>query len=112
MKAYSDADFTGSLVDRHSFTEMVVTIGNNRISWRATKQKCIALSTMESEFIALFETAKELAWLRRILEGLNLENVCPKLITIQIVTIVQPFRVVAHIRRIMEVRTLIRVISM
>ncbi|GBM65607.1 hypothetical protein AVEN_164715-1 [Araneus ventricosus] len=35
--------------------------------WRTFKEKCISLSTMEAEFIALTEAAKEMTWFDRIL---------------------------------------------
>ena len=37
----------------------VFTIGGGSISWKSSKQTCIARSTMESEFIALDKTGEE-----------------------------------------------------
>ena len=36
------------------------------ISWKSTKQPTIAMSTMEAEYIALAEAAKEAQWLRKL----------------------------------------------
>ena len=36
------------------------------ISWKSTKQAIIAMSTMEAEYIALAEAAKEAQWLRKL----------------------------------------------
>lgn len=44
------------------------------VSWQAAKQKCIALSSVESEYVSLSETVQEIEWLVRILEELNLFN--------------------------------------
>jgi hypothetical protein len=35
------------------------------ITWKSTKQPIIAQSSMEAEYIALAETAKEIEWLRK-----------------------------------------------
>lgn len=37
----------------------VFTFGGAAISWKSSKQTCIARSTMESEFIALDKSGKE-----------------------------------------------------
>ena len=36
------------------------------ISWRSKKQKCIALSTAEAEYVALSGAAQEFLWLRQL----------------------------------------------
>ena len=41
--------------------------------WKSIKQKCLALSSMESEFIALVESVKELVWFSNVL---TCSNVC------------------------------------
>ena len=40
------------------------------VSWKSSKQKCIARSTMESEFIALDKAGEEAEWLRHFLEDI------------------------------------------
>ena len=37
------------------------------VSWRSVKQSYIANSTMEVEYVATFEVAKEAIWLRKFL---------------------------------------------
>ena len=48
------------------------TLGGAAISWKSSKQTCIARSTMESEFIALDKAAEEAEWLRNFLEDIPL----------------------------------------
>ncbi|XP_073290547.1 uncharacterized protein [Primulina huaijiensis] len=48
----------------------VFSIGGGAVSWRSSKQTCIARSTMESEFIALDKAAEEAEWLRNFLEDI------------------------------------------
>ena len=40
------------------------------MSWKSSKQTCIARSTMESEFIALDKAGEEAEWLRNFLEDI------------------------------------------
>ena len=40
------------------------------MSWKSSKKKCIARSTMESEFIALDKAGEEAEWLRHFLEDI------------------------------------------
>ena len=47
-------------------------LNNGAISWRSKKQTCIALSTMEVEFIACSATVQEVIWLRRFLQSLGI----------------------------------------
>ena len=47
------------------------TLGGGAISWRSIKQSCIADSTMEAEYVAASEAAKEAVWLRNFLMDLG-----------------------------------------
>ncbi|TXG69854.1 hypothetical protein EZV62_004789 [Acer yangbiense] len=60
--SYVDADYAGDL-DKRSTTSYVFTSGGKLISWRATLQSITALSTTETEYIALTEAGKEAVWL-------------------------------------------------
>ncbi|PHT69058.1 hypothetical protein T459_28545 [Capsicum annuum] len=48
----------------------VFTIGGGAISWKSSKQTCIARSTMESEFITLDKVGEEAEWLQNFLEDI------------------------------------------
>ncbi|PHT31788.1 hypothetical protein CQW23_28125 [Capsicum baccatum] len=48
----------------------VFIIGGEAVSWKSSKQTCIARSTMESEFIALDKTGEEVEWLRNFLKDI------------------------------------------
>ena len=47
------------------------TLGGGAISWRSVKQSSIADSTMEVEYIAASEAAKEAVWLKNFLLDLG-----------------------------------------
>ncbi|KAG8502968.1 hypothetical protein CXB51_000803 [Gossypium anomalum] len=58
---YVDTDFAGDLD----------TIGGCAISWKATLQTTIALSTTEAEYKAITEACKEAIWLKGLFSELN-----------------------------------------
>ncbi|KAG8492435.1 hypothetical protein CXB51_009718 [Gossypium anomalum] len=68
---YVDADFAGDLNRRRSFTCYVFTIGGCAISWKATLQTTVALSTTEAEYVAITEACKEAIWLKGLFSELN-----------------------------------------
>ena len=55
---YSDADWGGE-ADRKSTSGICFTLAGGPISWRSKTQRVVALSTAESELIALTEAVKE-----------------------------------------------------
>lgn len=74
MNAYVDADWGGDLDDRKSCTGYVVMLANGPISWETKKQKSVALSTMEAEYMGLTEISKEMIYLKRLLGHMKLSN--------------------------------------
>ncbi|UYV62815.1 hypothetical protein LAZ67_2002020 [Cordylochernes scorpioides] len=69
--AFSDSDWANDIDDRRSTSGSAVTINGCLVSWRSKKQNCVSLSTMESEYIALAQTTKEILWIAQILENLK-----------------------------------------
>ena len=53
LEGYSDANWISNMKDIKSTSGYVFTLGGVVVSWKSSKQTCIAKSTMESEFIAL-----------------------------------------------------------
>ena len=51
--------------------------GGGTITWSSKKQRTVALSTMEAEYIALTEGTKQLVWLRRFLLDLGFDQSHP-----------------------------------
>ena len=60
---YTDSDFQSNLDFRKITLGCVFTLGGGAISWTSVKQSCIADSTMEAEYVATCEVAKEAIWL-------------------------------------------------
>jgi hypothetical protein len=59
LQGYCDADYAGDIVDRKSVTGHLFTINGGPVTWTSTKQRCVATSTTESEYIALSEACKQ-----------------------------------------------------
>ena len=72
LRGYTDADWAGDGDERKSTSGFVFLLGNGAISWSSKKQTCIALSTMEAEFVALSAAAQEAVWLKRFMNHLNI----------------------------------------
>lgn len=67
LDVYVDSNWAGDIQDRCSYFGFTVILANGPVSWSTRKQKCVALSTMEAEYIALSEATKETVYLRRLL---------------------------------------------
>ncbi|KAL0353566.1 UNVERIFIED_CONTAM: Retrovirus-related Pol polyprotein from transposon TNT 1-94 [Sesamum angustifolium] len=70
LEGYGDANWISDSKDTKSTSGYVFTIGGGAVSWKSSKQTCIARSTMESEFIALNKAGEEAEWLRNFLEDI------------------------------------------
>ncbi len=69
---YVDLDFVGDLDKRISLTGYLFTLSESAISWKATLQATVALSTSEAKYMALAEAVKEVLWLQSLMGDLGL----------------------------------------
>ena len=68
---YSDNDYVGDHIDWKSTSGSVFFLGENLITWSCQKQKLIALSSCEAEYIALNATGCQAVWLAGLITELN-----------------------------------------
>jgi len=73
LYGYSDADWASDPDTRRSTTGYVFQINSGSISWATQKQRTIALSSTESEYMALSECAKHALWTIQVLNNLKIE---------------------------------------
>ncbi|KAL2887454.1 Retrovirus-related Pol polyprotein from transposon TNT 1-94 [Ceratocystis lukuohia] len=77
LVGYSDADYANSK-DRKSISGMIFLLAGGPIQWKSQKQRSVATSTTESEYVGFTPCAKEGIWIRRLvkwcLETLKFEN--------------------------------------
>lgn len=67
VTGYVDADWASNQLDRRSYTGYVFRVGNSAVSWESRKQRTVALSSTESEYMAICEGAKEAIFIRNFL---------------------------------------------
>lgn len=70
LSGFTDADWAGSLVDRKSTTRYCFGIGSGMTSWCSKKQRFVALSFVEAEYMAASKATCEVIWLRKLLVNL------------------------------------------
>lgn len=67
LVGYVDADWAGCPIDRRSYTGYAFLLSNGVISWDSRKQRTVALSSTEAEFMGMSDAAKEAIYLRSFL---------------------------------------------
>jgi len=67
LVGYTDSDSGGDVVGRRSTGGMVFYLNEGLITWNSHKEKTVALSSCEAEFMAATAAAKQALWLRNLL---------------------------------------------
>ncbi|XP_054745839.1 uncharacterized protein LOC129250229 [Anastrepha obliqua] len=67
LVGYTDADWSGCTNGRRSYTGYAYLLSNAAISWKSQKQRTVAHSSTEAEYVSLTEAAKEAVYLRSLL---------------------------------------------
>lgn len=75
LEGFADADWGASIDDRRSYTGYIFKIADAAISWESRKQRTVALSSTEAEYMSISESSKEAINLKRFLvEILSLQG--------------------------------------
>ena len=80
LAGYTDSDWAGCASDRKSTSGCCFGLGSTVVSWFSWKQKPIALSSSEAEYIAASQASCEAIWLRKMLVGLFGQRLRPTVI--------------------------------
>ncbi|KAA0055181.1 retrovirus-related pol polyprotein from transposon tnt 1-94 [Cucumis melo var. makuwa] len=72
LTGYTDSNFQTDKDARKSTSGSVFTLNGGAVVWRSIKQSCIANFTMEAEYVAACEVAKEAVWLKKFLTALEI----------------------------------------
>lgn len=67
LVGYAGADWGANVDDRRFYTGYVFNFGSAAVSWESRKQRTIAMSSTETKYMALSESAKEAIHLKRFL---------------------------------------------
>jgi hypothetical protein len=71
LLGFCDSDWAGCLDTRRSTTGYIFTLSGGPIAWGSRKQKTVALSSSEAEYMALGEAVKETLWLQALLKDIG-----------------------------------------
>eukprot|EP00253_Pinus_taeda_P032061 PITA_32061 len=74
LSGFTDADWAGSSVDWKSTTGYCFNIRLGMTTWCSRKQKSVALSSFEAEYMAANRASCEAIWLRKLLVNLFKRN--------------------------------------
>ncbi|KAK3147062.1 hypothetical protein QOZ80_3BG0277590 [Eleusine coracana subsp. coracana] len=77
LVGYSDSDMAGDVDDRKSTSGIIYFLGGSPVAWQSQKQRVVALSSCEAEYIAGAAAACQGVWLRRLLENMVGAGVLP-----------------------------------
>jgi hypothetical protein len=71
---YNDSDLGGDLDTHKSTTGIMFFLGSNLVSWQSQKQRLVALSSCESEYVAATAGACQAIWLAHLLGEIKVQE--------------------------------------
>ena len=77
LTGFSDADWGGNKDDFSSTTAYVIYLGSNIVSWKSSKQRTVARSSIEAEYRALAHASAEIQWIQNLLHELGVSFAQP-----------------------------------
>ncbi|XP_042032215.1 secreted RxLR effector protein 161-like [Salvia splendens] len=77
LTGFVDSNYANDRDKRKSTTSYVFTVCKSCISWKSQLQHIVALSTTESEYIAITEAMTEAVWLKEVFSELKI-GACPR----------------------------------
>ena len=72
---YTNTNWVGSTTDKRSTSGCCFSLGSGFVSWFSRKQKFVALSSTDAEYIAASMVTCEAIWLRKLLVALFRQKV-------------------------------------
>ena len=74
---YCDADYGSDINDYKSTSGVLVFIGSTVVCWYSSKQTTVAQSSTDAEILAMNFAAKEIVWIRGLLEEMGIPQLLP-----------------------------------
>lgn len=71
LSGFSDSDLAGDIDDRKSTGGVAFYLNDSLITWISQKQRCVALSSCEAEFMAATAAACQGIWLQKFLSQIS-----------------------------------------
>ncbi|EIW72190.1 hypothetical protein TREMEDRAFT_26944, partial [Tremella mesenterica DSM 1558] len=76
LEGWVDADYAGCTETRRSTTGYLFKFCHSTIQWQSRRQATVAQSTLDAEYTATAEAAREATWLRTLLSELGMRQGC------------------------------------
>ena len=73
LHAYVDADWAGCPDTRRSTTGYVIKLAGSPVSWSSRRQRTVAMSTCEAEYVAGYKATQEITWIQNMINDLRIE---------------------------------------
>jgi hypothetical protein len=71
LVSYSDSDWAGDIDTRHSTSGLLALLNGGPVAWWSCKQNLVSTSTTEAEYIGLSSGAKEVIYIRQLLDSMG-----------------------------------------
>ena len=68
LVSFADADYAADEETRRSVAGRIHILNSGPVSWSSRMMQVVALSTTEAEFMSMTEAAKDITWLRQLLD--------------------------------------------
>jgi hypothetical protein len=78
--AYADANWATDKDTRRSTTGYICKLFGGCVSWKSQRQRTVATSTTEAEYMALYSGTQEITWLKQMLLELGIMDANPTVI--------------------------------
>ena len=69
--AYADVDWASDHTTHISITGYVVLLAQGPVCWSSRKQKTVALSSTEAEYMVMSDTSRQLIWIQNLFEEID-----------------------------------------
>lgn len=80
IAGFMDSDWGGNCDDQQLIGAYVFRMGDGAVSWKMKKQTSIALSSVEAEYMAMCQAAKEAVWLTGLLNDFGIGLQAPMIL--------------------------------
>jgi hypothetical protein len=82
IHGFTDADWGDEPNSGKSTSGVIVKIGDMAIAWSSTRQRLVALSTLEAEYMAACHGSKTCLWLKHVMRDMKISEDSPILLLI------------------------------
>ncbi|CAL8998294.1 unnamed protein product [Prunus brigantina] len=72
LEGYADADFAGCLDTQKCTSGVVFLFAGGPVAWKSVKQQYVSTSTMQAEFLAVYEATSIAIWLKNFMSVLRI----------------------------------------